>query len=182
MKMIILSIIIMTATLSAFVQNSKTLVVYYSRTGNAEAVAKQIQTLTNADLFRVETVKAYPEGYHETTEVAKEEKNNNARPEIKTKVENIDQYDTVFIGFPIWWGTYPMVIATFIESHNLKGKTIIPFCTHGGGSVDQGFNDVEKLTKESKHEEGFSLSGSRANSSQADIEKWLRKILSLQEG
>jgi flavodoxin len=176
MKTIVLTFIIMAITISAYGQNNKTLVVYYSRTGNTEAVAKQIQTLTNADIFCLETVKAYPEGYQETTEVAKDEKSNNARPEIKEKVENIDQYDTVFIGFPIWWGTHPMVIATFIENHNLEDKTIIPFCTHGGGGVGQGFNDMKKLTPKSNNKEGLSLSGSRANSSKPDIEKWLQKV------
>ncbi|MDR2083817.1 MAG: NAD(P)H-dependent oxidoreductase [Bacteroidales bacterium] len=176
MKTIVLSLIIMTTAISAFGQNNKTLVVYYSRTGNTEAMAKQIQTLTKADIFRIETVNAYPEGYHETTDVAKEEKNNNVRPEIKGKVENINQYDTVFVGFPIWWGTYPMAIATFLDNYNLENKTIIPFCTHGGGGVDQGFIDVNKLTPKSNHKDGLSLSGSRANNSKSEIEKWLREI------
>jgi Flavodoxins len=176
MKTIILSLIAMVATISAYGQQSKTLVVYYSRTGNTEAVAKQIQSLTGADLFNVETVKAYPEGYHETTEVAKVEKSSNTRPEIKGKVENIDQYDTIFIGFPIWWGTYPMAVATFLDTHKLDGKTVIPFCTHGGGGVDQGFNDVKKLTPDSTHKNGLSLSGSRAAASKAEVEKWLKEI------
>lgn len=176
MKTIVLSFIIMAATISVYGQKNKTLVVYYSRTGNTEAMAKQIQTWTNADIIRIETVKAYPEGYQETTEVAKEEKNNNARPEIKGNAKDVDQYDTIFIGFPIWWGTYPMAIATFIDNHNLEGKTIIPFCTHGGGGVDQGFNDVKKLTPKSIHKDGLSLSGNRANNSKAEIEKWLREI------
>jgi len=156
--------------------NSKTLIVYYSRTGNTEAMAKHIQDLTGADLFQVETVKAYPESYHETTEVAKDEKNNNTRPEIKEKVGNIDQYDTIFIGFPIWWGTYPMAMATFLESYNLDGKTIVPFCTHGGGGVDQGFKDVQKLAPKANHKDGLSLSGGRASSARTDIENWLKKI------
>jgi len=175
MKNLILSLIALAAITSVSAQNSKTLVVYYSRTGNTEAVAKQIQELTGADLFKVETVKAYPEGYHETTEIAQAEKNNNARPEIKGSVENIRQYDTVFIGFPIWWGTYPMGVATFLESHNLEGKTVIPFCTHGGGGVDKGFTDVRNAAPKAIHKDGLGLNGSRATSSQTDIEKWLRE-------
>lgn len=166
----------MVATISAYGQQGKTLVVYYSRTGNTEAVAKHIQSLTGADLFKVETVRAYPEGYHETTEVAKVEKNINARPEIKGKVENIDQYDTIFVGFPIWWGTYPMVVATFLDTYKLEGKTVIPFCTHGGGGVDKGFADVKKLSQKSNHKNGLSLSGSRAAASKAHVEKWLKEI------
>lgn len=176
MKTIILSLILMATTQAYSQSNSKTLVVYYSRTGNTEVVAKQIQSLTGADLFRLETAKAYPADYTATTEVAKKEKTDNARPELKAKVENTGGYDTVFVGFPIWWGTYPMAIATFLESHNLEGKTIIPFCTHGGGGVDQGFTDMKKLTPKSTHKDGLSLNGSQAKDSKADIEKWLRKV------
>lgn len=176
MKTIFLTLIAVASIVSAYGQNSKTLVVYYSRTGNTETVAKHIQTLTGADMFRVETVKSYPEGYHETTEVAKQELSANARPEIKDKVENIAQYETVFIGFPIWWGTYPMAVATFMENHNLQGKTIIPFCTHGGGGVDKGFTDVQRSSPNSQHLKGLSLSGSRAGSSMSEVEKWLREI------
>lgn len=176
MKTIILSLIAMAATVSAFGQQKKTLVVYYSRTGNTGAMAKHIQSFTGADLFKVETVKAYPEGYHETTEVAKVEKNSNARPEIKGKVENIDQYDIIFVRFPIWWGTYPMAVATFLDAYKLDGKIVIPFCTHGGGGVDQGFNDVKKSAPNSTHKNGLSLNGSRAAASKADVEKWLKEI------
>jgi len=156
--------------------NNKTLIVYYSRSGNTETVAKHIQELTGADMFRVETAKAYPEEYQETTKVAQEEKNNNARPEIKGKVGNIDQYETIFIGFPIWWGTFPMALATFIESYNLEGKTIVPFCTHGGGGVSQGFKNMQTLAPKANHKEGLSLSGSRASSSRGEVEKWLKEV------
>jgi len=155
--------------------NSKILIVYYSRTGNTETVAKSIRQLTGGDLFRVETVKPYPEDYNRTTEIATDEKNSNARPEIKGKVGNIDQYETIFIGFPIWWGTHPMAMATFLESHDLEGKTVIPFCTHGGGGVDQGFIDVQKLSPRANHRKGLSLSGSRAGSAGSQIEKWLKE-------
>lgn len=165
----------MAATISVYGQNGKTLVVYYSRTGNTEAIAKHIQSLTGADLFKVETVKAYPEDYRRTTEVAKEELNANVRPEIKGGMDNIDKYDTIFIGFPIWWGTYPMAIATFLDTYDLQGKTIIPFCTHGGGGVDKGFSDVKSAAQESVHKDGLSLNGSRVNSSGAEVEKWLKE-------
>lgn len=176
MKRFLLSLIAMTTIASAYSQNNKTLVVYYSRSGNTQAVAEHIQAITGADMFRVETVKSYPESYQETTEVAKEEKNNNARPEIKSKVENIGQYDTVFIGFPIWWGTHPMAIASFMEGHDLEDKTIIPFCTHGGGGAGTSFTDINNATPKSTHKKGLGLSGSRAASAKPEIEKWLREI------
>lgn len=175
MKNLILSLIAMTAITSAFAQNSKTLVVYYSRTGNTEAVARQIQSLTGADLFRVETVKPYPEDYRQTTDVAKEELNNNARPAIKGSVENLSQYDTVFIGFPIWWGTYPMGVATFLENHNLAGKTVIPFCTHEGSRQGQSFTDIRNATPGSVNKAGLAVRGGQAATSKADVEKWLRE-------
>jgi flavodoxin len=155
---------------------SKTLIVYYSRTGNTEALAKHIQTLTGADMFKIETVESYPEKYPELTEIAQEEKDNQARPAIKGEVDNIDQYHTIFIGFPIWWGTFPMVMATFLENYSLEGKTIIPFCTHGDGGVDQGFNDVQKLSSKASHKEGLSLKGIYADSARLDVEKWLKVI------
>lgn len=160
--------------------NTKSLVAYYSRTCNTQTVATYIQELTGADIFRIETQKAYPEEYRPTTDIAKEELNSNARPPIKGKVNNIDEYDTIYIGFPIWWGTYPMAIATFIDNHNLEGKTIIPFCTHGGGGVDKGFTDLQKTAPKSTHKKGLSLNGSRANDSKTAIEKWLREIKIIQ--
>lgn len=167
----------MAATISAYSQSDgKTLVVYYSRTGNTEVVAKHIQSSTGADMFRIETEKPYPQDYTETTEVAKKEKNDNARPGIKGKIENIGQYDTIFIGFPIWWGTYPMAVATFLDSYNFAGKTIIPFCTHGGGGVDRGFTDIGKAAPRAVHKKGLSLNGSRASSSESDVDKWLEEV------
>jgi flavodoxin len=152
------------------------IVVFYSRTGNTKAVAKQIQQLTGSDIFQVETDKPYPEDYHKTTEVAKKELNNNARPSIKGKIENFNQYDIVYFGFPIWWGTYPMAMATFIDNYKLEGKTIIPFCTYGGGGVDNAFTDLEKATPKATHLNGLVLSGGQAYSSKNEVEQWLKEI------
>lgn len=153
----------------------KILVVYFSRTGNTEAVATQIQTLTGADGFRIETVKPYPEEYRRCTEVAKEELNSKARPQIRAKVGNLDQYDTVLVGFPIWWGTYPMAVATFLESHDLSGKTVIPFCTHGGSRQAESFSDLRRAVPGATHLEGLALRGENTRSAGTDIETWLRK-------
>ncbi|MDR2389044.1 MAG: NAD(P)H-dependent oxidoreductase [Tannerellaceae bacterium] len=184
-KIFLLAIISIVAVLFLFIRcmntqtketKSKTLIVYYSRTGNTEALANHIQALTGADMFKIETVEAYPEDYPELTEIAQAEKNNQVRPAIKEEVDNIDQYDAIFIGFPIWWGTLPMVMATFLESYSLEGKTIIPFCTHGNGGVDQGFIEVQKLSSKANHKEGFSLKGIHVDSARLDVEKWLKAI------
>lgn len=157
-------------------KNEKILIAYFSRTGNTKKLAEQIQSLTGGNLVQIETEREYPQEYHMATEAAKHEKEIDARPALKTKIDNMNEYDVVFIGFPIWWSYTPMAIATFIESYDLSGKTIIPFCTHGGGGVGEAFSHVTKLTPNSIHSEGFIISGSRVSSAEPDIEKWLKGI------
>lgn len=154
----------------------KILVVYFSRSGNTQAVANEIQSFTDADMFRIETVEPYPEDYHRCTEVAQAEKNDGARPEIKGSVENIGQYDIVFIGFPIWWSTYPMAVATFLDAYDLAGKTVVPFCTHEGSRDGESFTDLRKATPESTHLEGLAVRGNQAGTARAEVENWLGKI------
>ena len=115
--------------------DSKILVVYFSWGGTTQRMAQEIVNQTGADLFRIEPVVPYPTNYTECTEVAQEEKNNNVRPAIANEVENWEQYDTVFIGCPVWWWTTPMIICTFTESYDFSGKTIVPFCTYSRRNV-----------------------------------------------
>lgn len=126
-------------------KKTKALVVYYSRTGNnysvgnikegnTQIVAKMIAEQWGADLFEVKPVNDYPDDYNACTEVAKKEINSHARPAIKAD-KAIDDYDTIFIGYPIWWGDAPMPLYTFIEKHQWNGKTVIPFCTHEGSGL-----------------------------------------------
>lgn len=158
-----------TSTLS----NKKVLIAYFSRTNNTKQIAENIQSYVGGDLFLIETAKDYPSEYHPATEVAKNEKEDNARPALKENVSNIADYDVIFVGFPIWWSDTPMAIATFLETHDLKGKTIIPFCSHGGGGVGEAFNRIKSLTPQSKNLEGLVQSG---NGSKKNVENWLRKI------
>ena len=124
--------------------SGKTLVAYFSRTGeqygvgvidkgNTAIVADMIIEQTGADSFEIlPKVDNYPTTYKELTDVAKEEQNQNARPEIASTVASFDSYDTIYLGYPIWWGDLPMICYTFLESYDFNGKTIIPFCTHAG--------------------------------------------------
>ena len=107
---------------------------------------------------------------------AKKEKNDNARPELKEKVKNIEEYDIIFIGFPNWWGTMPMPILTFLESYKLEGKIVIPFCTHGGGGEQSCFRDFVKNTSKATNKKGFITSGGAASSARPQVEKWLKEI------
>lgn len=157
-------------------KKEKTLIVYFSKTGNTKKLAEQIQSLIGGSLVQIETERGYPSEYQAATEAAKHEKETDARPALKTKIDNMNEYDVVFVGFPIWWSYTPMAIATFLESYDFSGKTIIPFCTHGGGGVGEAFNKVTMLTPNSIHSEGFIISGSRVSSAKIDIEKWLKGI------
>jgi flavodoxin len=166
----------------------KTLIAYYSRrgqnyvgnnivnlsVGNTEVVAKKIQSLTGGDLFEIDTVKIYPVDYTETTRVAMEEKRQNARPELTATIDNMDNYDLIYLGYPNWWSTFPMAVFTFLESYNFAGKTIIPFCTHEGSGLGSSERDIKKLCPHSTVLPGFAIRGSKVNSADYEIEKWIK--------
>lgn len=154
----------------------KTLVVYFSHTNNTATIAEYIQSLTDADTFRLEPVVAYPTAYAEHEPIAKKERDEQARPALKADKENINEYDVIFIGFPIWWEDAPMIIATFLESHDFTGKTIIPFCTHGGGGPGQAFNNVKHYAPNAKYLEGYAMKGSNVASDKPNVEQWLKRI------
>ena len=178
-----LTIVLMTITAShAAAQNNgagaqpKILIACFSWSGNTRAVAEQIARQTGGELFAIETVEVYPEEYRACTEMARKERDNDTRPALKTTVADMSQYDIVMIGYPNWWGTMPMAVKSFIESYDLSGKTVVPFCTHGGGGVQNCFRDFTAATPSSEHKEGLLLSGSAASSCADRVEKWLKKI------
>lgn len=160
---------------SLHAQEGKTLVVYFSYSGNTREIAGYIKDLTGGDMFEIQTVKPYPTEYEPCTEAAKKEMESNARPPIKGEVNNIRQYDTIFVGCPSWWHTAPMAVLTFLESHDLSGKTVIPFCTHES-KEDGAFAAIEKATPDSEHLKGFDCFGHAAKSSKPKVEAWLKEI------
>lgn len=147
----------------------KILAAYFSHTGNTEKVAQLIQSKTGADIFKIETATPYPSVYRETTELAKQEKADNARPALKNKVENMAQYDVVFVGYPIWWYTAPMAVATFADSYDFSGKTVITFCTSGGSPISDSTPDINKWFKGANVIEGIRAYPDDT----AATEKWL---------
>lgn len=168
----------------------KCLVAYYSRkgnnyvsgkivnlqVGNTKVVGDMIRGLTGSDVFQIDTVKPYPKDYTATTNVAKKELNENARPELTSHVENMGYYDVLFLGYPNWWGTIPMAVCTFLEEYDLSGKTIIPFCTHEGSGMGHSESDIAKLCPEATLLNGLAIQGSRVSSAKKDIEGWLNKL------
>lgn len=155
---------------------SKSLVVYFSWSGNTENVAKSIQTQTNSDLFEIVPKIPYSDDYNTVVDLAQEEQKNNARPEIADIVENIDQYDVIYIGFPNWWGDMPMILYTFFDTYDLSGKTIAPFCTSGGSGLSNTVNEMKELEPNAIVTNGLHI-GSEASSSPDDaVIQWLNEI------
>lgn len=152
--------------------SGKILVAYFSWGGNTQKVAGHIASLTGGTLFRIEPEKPYPTEYTPCTEVAKAEKEADARPAIKNKVEDWDQYDVIFIGCPVWWHTSPMIINTFSESYDFKGKTVIPFCTYASTYRDETLAKIAELTPAAGHRKGFGA----VDKNTKGIEAWLKEI------
>lgn len=155
--------------------NQKKLIVYYSWSGNTASIAKLIQKATGAELFEINTIKPYPLDYTETTIVAKEELRQNARPELTKTVKNLDDYHVIYLGYPNWWGTFPMAVFTFLESYNFSKKTIIPFCTLEGSGMGRSENDIKKLCPNSNVLSGVAIRGSSVLSADKIVLSWLKK-------
>ena len=128
--------------------NKKILIAYYSWSSNTKEVAEAIHKKIGGDIYRIETEQTYPEEYRATTAQAKREINEGFHPTLKGKVENISQYDIIFIGSPNWWGTIAPAVSSFLADNNLKGKTVIPFITHGGGGAQNTITDLTQQCKE----------------------------------
>jgi flavodoxin len=170
--------------------NSKSLIAYFSRRGNnyvggsivnlpignTEVIAKKLKELTGGELFQIETVKAYPKDYTETTQVAQDEKRANARPELAETVANMASYDVVYLGYPNWWGTMPMAVFNFLESYDFSGKTIIPYCTHEGSGMGSSERDIKKLCPSATVLPGLAIVGGNVGRADKNVENWLRKI------
>ena len=169
----------------------KTLIVYYSRKGenywngsiknltrgNTEIVAEMIAEMTGADLFQVETVKTYDADYYTCIEEAKAELREGARPELKSYMDSLDGYDTIFVGYPNWWGTMPMAMFTFLEHYDLSGKRILPFCTNEGSGMGSSERDLKKICPGAAVEKGLSIDGAEAAGSRPQVEAWVKKTM-----
>ena len=143
------------------------LVIYFSRTGTTESLAKAIHEKTGGDLVEILPTEPYSEIYSECTARAQREISADARPEIMTRIGNIDQYKTIILGYPIWGNTVPPVVRTFLDSYDLSGKTIMPFCTHGGSGISGSMTKLRELCADSNVTAGLD------SSSAASIDKWL---------
>ena len=169
----------------------KSLVVYFSlageqynvgniKEGNTSIIAKFIAEETGSELFELETQKPYPtDSYSRLTQIAKDEQNKKARPALKTDID-ITAYDTIYIGYPNWWGDMPMPLYTFLEAHDWKGKTIIPFCTHEGSGLAGTESRIRSTCKGATVEKGLAVQGKVAQTNRSAAKKavqdWLAKL------
>ena len=146
--------------------------------GNTGIIAHMIAEQTGADLFEIEPETPYPTTYQGLLEVSQQEMRDNARPEIADTVDNMDDYDTIFIGYPNWWGDMPMIVYNFLESYDLSGKTIVPFCTHGGSGLSNTESTIADITGGTM-KDGFAIPGTTAqndrDTARREVTQWLRE-------
>lgn len=152
-------------------KEKKVLVVYFSRTGTTKTVAKKIKKMTGGTMFQIQTKKKYPSNYDKMLDTAQKEQDEDVRPALKKKMKSIKKYDLILIGYPIWWGDAPMAVYSFLESHDLSGKTIIPFCTSGGTGIGSSVKNIKKVCKKAKVKAGLTAN----DVSDKQIRKWLKK-------
>lgn len=140
--------------------------------GNTQTAAEKVAAMTGGDLFEIEATKPYPRDYGQCTDIAKRELDENARP-VLLRTADVSPYDTVILCYPNWWGTMPMAVWTFLESADLRGKTVMPLCTHEGSAMGVSERDLKKLCPDAILKKGLAVYGSGVNNSDADIQKWL---------
>jgi flavodoxin len=169
---------------------AKILIAYYSRKGenyvngsiknlakgNTEIVAEFIQKAVGGDLFEIDTVKNYPVGYTECTNVAKIEIQQKARPELKKYLPSVEDYDKIFLGYPIWWSVPPMAVSTFLEHYNFSGKKIIPFATHEGSGLGGSISYLKKICPNAEILNGLAIHGENAKNSETEVSNWAKKF------
>ena len=179
-----------TQTTASARSDQRVLVVYFSRAdentggvgyiekGNTKILAEMIAERTHGDLFEIKTAKPYPKEYRPATEAAKQEKEENARPEIVGDLPDLSKYDVVFLGYPIWWSDMPMLVYTFLDRENFAGKIILPFCTHEGSGLSGTDRTIAETTK-ADVKDGFALAGHIAQNSpdeaRSALYEWMSK-------
>jgi flavodoxin len=157
-------------------KNVSALSAYFSHSGNTREIAHLIHEGIGGDIFEIISVDPYPGDYQEVVELARKELSRDYRPRLKTKVENMDLYNVVFIGYPNWWGTIPMPVATFLSEYDFSGKTLVPFCTHGGSALGRSVADIKRLCPQSTILEGLPVRGTDVKNARNKVSGWLREL------
>jgi flavodoxin len=174
------------------IDQSKTIIIYFSRAGenydvgkvdegNTKMIVNYLKEVTEIPIYQIVPITSYPEGYQETLNVVQTERSSNARPSIKDPLTDISKYDTILLGYPIWYTNLPNIVKAFLESLDFEGKTIYPFNTHEGSGVGNSINDIKSSAPKAIVKDGFALKGSyaRKTDSHKDIRDWLNSKLDL---
>ena len=152
----------------------KVLIVYFSHSGNTRKLAELIHEQVGGDMVELRTAVPYPREYDAVVDMAKKEQRENARPSIVTELPDLMSYRTVFIGYPNWWGTFPMPVFTLLEKYDLGERTVVPFCTHEGSRLGRSERDLRRLCPHARILKGFEVRGSRVGEAREAVARWLR--------
>ena len=156
--------------------SSSVLIAYFSWSGNTEQVAQIIQQETGGDLFEIAPATPYTNDYNELLDIAQQEQSDNARPELAGQVENWEQYDTIFVGYPNWWSDAPMAVYTFVESYDWDGKTLIPFNTSASGGFGRSLSGLEESAPGASILDGISFTERNLGDAQSEVAAWLDEL------
>lgn len=155
---------------------SKSLVVYFSWSGNTENVAKSIQSQTDSDIFEIVPATPYSDDYDAVVDLAQAEQSEDARPAIADSIENIADYNVIYVGYPNWWGDMPMILYTFFDSYDFSGKTVAPFCTSGGSGLSDTVNAIKELEPNAVVTEGLHIGSGASSNPDGAVSEWLSEI------
>jgi flavodoxin len=156
----------------------KMLILYFSWSNNTKTMAGYIHDEIGGDMEQIVPTVAYPEVYNDVADYAKEERDNNARPKFNTLIHNPENYDTIFVGYPVWWYTIPMIIHTLFETYDFSGKTIVPFNTHEGSGDGGTYETIQEIAPKATLLKGLPIRGGDIgkDSAKEDVKKWLKEI------
>ncbi len=156
--------------------DKKVAIIYFSATGTTKKVAEYIKNTTNGDLFEIIPKEKYTDSDlnygNDTSRANKEQNDSKARPEISNDID-VDSYDIIYLGYPIWWGDVPKIILTFLDNHNLNGKTVIPFCTSGSTGISESLNTLKNYNKDINWGDGKRFA---ASATQNEISSWIKEL------
>ena len=173
MKRILLSLAVMATITTAYAQ--KALVLYYSETGTTKTVAEELQKQLGADIESIECVKPYSGNFQETMQRGQREMQSGEMPELKPLKSKIANYDVIFLGYPIWFGTYANPIATLVKNNDFAGKTIVPFCTFGSGGLNTSSDALKKELSKAKVQEGYGVRTARVAAAAKELDRFLKE-------
>ena len=169
----LLIILFLLMSMKNAIEKDKMLIIFFSRTGNTETFVNYIKKNANITSYRIIPAKPYPDNYNTMLEIAQQERNNNSRPEIKDPITDISEYNTILLGYPIWYSHIPNIVITQLEKLNFKGKTIYPFNTHGGSGVGSSISDIKEYSSGANVKEGYPINGNQIRNKEEDIIDWL---------